>query len=158
MEQAVKDYLTKHDIHYESYEHPSVFTVAESDKLTKHIPGARSKNLFLKDENRALYLVCMPGEKRLDMKGLRQTLELKELHFASPEELKAELHLTPGSVSILGMIHARKTQLIVDRALWEADAVGFHPNRNTATLVLSHKYFEKLYNSFICKKIIIDLS
>ncbi len=158
MESALKDYLAKHHIHYEIYEHPAVFTVAESDKVTQHIPGARSKNLFLYDEERRYYLICMLGEKRLDMKKLKNHLQVKELHFASPEELKTELYLSPGSVSPLGMIHAKHTRLLIDKEIWDAKQAGFHPNVNTATLVLDHTDIEKFCNSLFCPWEVIDLA
>ena len=134
-------YLKGHNISYRLYEHPSVFTVAESDKITRHIPGLRTKNLFLRDERGAFYLVCMPGEKRLDIKKLKFHLKVKELHFGSPEELAAELQLTPGSVSPLAMINAKHTTLLIDYIVWNASEIGVHPNKNTATLVFTHNAF-----------------
>jgi len=72
-------------------------------------------------------------------------------------ELKQELNLSPGSVSIFGMINAKNTILIVDKDVWDAKSVGFHPNINTATLELSHKSLENFYNSLNLKKEIIRL-
>ena len=139
----LKRYLDEHNISFKLFEHPAVFTVAESDKVTTHIPGARTKNLFLKDENKKYYLVCMPGEKRLNLNSLKEKLKLKKLHFAKPEELKEELNLTPGSVSIFGMINSKETKLIIDKDIWDAKEIGSHPNINTATLVFSHEDLEK---------------
>ncbi|MEK6825177.1 MAG: prolyl-tRNA synthetase associated domain-containing protein [Nanoarchaeota archaeon] len=142
MDSTLKSYLEKYKVNYTLYEHPAVFTVTESDEVTKHIPGARSKNLFLKDDQKKFYLICMPGHKRLDMKALKLSIKVKELHFASPEDLKKELNLTPGSVSIFGMIHASHTKLLIDKELWEANQVGFHPNINTSTLLVNHQALE----------------
>jgi Ala-tRNA(Pro) deacylase len=136
-------YLQKHRILYREYAHPAVFTVAESDKVTQHVPGMRTKNLFLRDEAGKFYLVCMPGHERLDLKSLKQYLKVKELKFGTPEELAAELHLEPGSVSPLAMIHAKNTKLLVDSKIWEAAEIGVHPNKNTATLVLTHTAFAR---------------
>ncbi len=146
MDSALKEYLSKYNISYDLYEHPAVFTVAESDKVTQHIPGIRSKNLFLKSGEQ-YYLVCMPGEKRLDIKTLKKHLNVKNLYFASPEELKTELYLTSGSVSIFGMIHAKHTHLLIDKEIWDAKKAGFHPNINTATIVLMHENLEKFCKS-----------
>lgn len=139
----IYSYLKKHDIHFRKYEHFAVFTVAESDKMTKHIPGVRTKNLFLRDEAEKFYLVCMLGHERLDLKQLRTRLGVKELKFGTPEELAHELRLKPGSVSPLAMIHATNTKLLVDSAVWEAAEIGVHPNKNTATLVLTHEAFAR---------------
>jgi Ala-tRNA(Pro) deacylase len=155
MDKALESYLKNHGIEYNLHEHPAVFTVAESEKINEKIPGLHTKSLFLKDENGKFYLVCMNAHKKLDIKNLRKILSLKELYFASPEELKSELNLAPGSVSIFGMIHAKSTMLIIGKEVWEAEITGFHPNINTATLEISHKSLEKFCDSLECKKIIM---
>ena len=134
----IYSYLDEHHIPYVEYNHPAVFTVSEAQKVTNHIPGLRTKNLFLRDESGRFYLVCMPGAQRLDLKRLKQYLKVKNLFFASPEELFAELHLKPGSVSPLAMIYTRNTRLLIDSEVWSAAEVGVHPNKNTSTLVLTH--------------------
>lgn len=157
MDKSLSSYLSKHNIQYKNYEHPAVFTVAESKKIKTNIPALHTKCLFLKDENSQFYLICLPAEKRLNILLLRRKFNLKRLYFASPEELKSELNLTPGSVSLFGMIYAKSTHLIIDKQIWKADAVGFHPNINTATLVLNHINLEKFYNSLKARKEIIEL-
>jgi Ala-tRNA(Pro) deacylase len=157
MDEHLKKYLSANKIDYKIHEHPAVFTVKESKKIIKNKSYFHSKSLFLRDENKNFYLICMPAEKRLDMKNLKEELSLGELHFASPEELKKELNLTPGSVSIFGMIYAKNTFLIIDKELWNAESAGFHPNINTKTLEISHENLEKFYNSLKSKKEIMQL-
>ncbi len=89
----------------------------------------------------------MPASLRLDLKKLRVHLKVKELEFASPQELATELHITPGSVSPLAMINARSTLLLIDYLVWHAPEIGVHPNKNTATLVLTHKAFARFCES-----------
>ena len=86
-------------------------------------------------------------EKRLDIKSLRISLGVKELHFASPSELSSELNITPGSVSIFCMIYAKTSSLIIDEEIWQAKVVGFHPNENTSTLEITHENLEKFCNT-----------
>ncbi len=158
MDRKLEEYFKKHDINYVKHEHPAVFTVEESKFLKSKIPGMHCKSLFLKDEKRKFYLVCMNAFKRLNMKGLRKKMGLSgKLQFASPEELKEELNLTPGSVSIFGMIYAKKTKLIIDLEVWNADIVGFHPNINTSTWEIKHIDLEKFYNSIKAGREIINL-
>ncbi len=122
-------------------------------------PGVlHTKNLFLKDEANNFYLICMYANKRLDLKLLKKKLKARDkLSLASPEQLKEHLNLTPGSVSIFGMIHAKNVSLILDKQVWESEKVGFHPNINTSTLELSHTDLKKFYDSLKSKKEIIDL-
>lgn len=159
MDDALFTYLKDNNIKYEEYSHKAVFTVAEShnnEEITK-IPGLRTKNLFLKSNNSDFYLICMPGEKRLDIKLLKKELDVKDLQFASPEELKNELNLTPGSVSIFGMIYSKNTSLIIDESVWSAKEAGFHPNINNATLVLTHANIERFVISLKKRYKIIKL-
>ena len=157
MEKLLEKYLNEHKIAYIKHLHPAVFTVVESNSVIKNFHGVRAKNLFLKDDSKNFYLVCLPVDKRLNMKQLQIYLGVPKLHFGSPEELKSELNVTPGSVSIFCMIYSNSVCLIVDQSIYNADIVGFHPNLNTATLELSHNDFLKFFNSLKCKKQVLEL-
>jgi Ala-tRNA(Pro) deacylase len=157
MDPALKKYLENHSIKYQIYNHPAVFTVAEAKAIKEKFPAQHAKCLFLKDDKGKFYLVGMKADKRLDTKALRKYLHVEKLHFASPEELKQELNLTPGSVSIFGMIYSKNTILLIDKEVWEAKAVGFHPNINTATLVIDNENLKRYCNSLNCKKEVIEI-
>jgi Ala-tRNA(Pro) deacylase len=160
MDEDLKTYLEKYDINYKLHTHRAVFTVEESKKIDKHMLGVfHTKNLFLKDEGNKFFLVSMSADNRLDLKKLKEKLNAKKkLSFASPNQLKDHLNLSPGSVSIFGMINAKHVKLILDKGVWNAKKVSFHPNINTATLELSHEDLEKFYNSIKTEKIIMDLN
>ncbi len=157
MEKQLLDYLKRYNLQYEEYKHPPIFTVAEGKELKKDIPALCSKNLFLKDNNSNFYLVCMPCEKRLDIKSLQKTFGVKKLKFGTPEELKEHLNITPGSVSLFCMIHSTHVNLIIDKELWEVDFSGYHPNENTSTLVLSKENIKRFCDSLSIKYQIILL-
>ncbi len=157
MDKELIKYLDNFNIKYKIYEHTPVFTVAESNLLKLNLNCLHTKNLFLRDEKKRFYLVCLPAEKRLNIKVLKEKLEVKELKFGSEEELKEELSVFPGSVSLFAMIHSKKTKLLLDKDIWATKKVGFHPNINTATLSISHSGLEKFYNSLKCQKEIIEL-
>ena len=159
MDNALEEYLHRHKIGFREYEHRAVFTVDESIELKKSIPGLHCKCLFLKGSNGRFYLVGMPAEKKLDIKKLREYLGVRKIHFASEDELFDKLKLRPGSVSIFGMINniSLDVALIIDKNVWSADAVGFHPNLNTSTLVLKHIDLERFYNSVKNDKEVIEL-
>ncbi len=157
MDKNLRLYLEENNIKYKVYEHPEVFTVAESKKIKAKIPGRHTKCLFLKDENSNFYLICIMAEKRLNFNLLRKKLNLKRLFFASPEELKNELHLKPGAVSPFGMIYSDSTFLILDKGLWDAEEMGFHPNINSSTLVLTNNNLKKFYGTLGKRKEIMEL-
>ncbi len=138
-------------IAYQKHEHPAVFTCAESTELRGKLEGVgETKNLFLRNKNGDRhYLVSLPHEKQADLKGLRQKLGEAKLSFASPERLMEHLGLTPGSVSLLGLIHneAQAVTVILDQELWENEWIGCHPNINTATLVIARQDMERFLGS-----------
>jgi len=95
--------------------------------------------------------------KRLDIKSLRKVLNAKKLHFASAEELKSELNVSPGSVSIFALINSKNVKSIIDEEVWSAEITGFHPNINTSTLEISHENLEKFILSTKHKPLILEV-
>lgn len=88
------------------------------------------------------------GSKRLDLKSLAVFLNESKLSFASPEKMMEYLGITPGSVSAFGLINDvdKVVRVIVDEDLLKFDKQGYHPNINTATLIISTKDFKKFLN------------
>ena len=158
MDKKLEKYMKTHDVEYNEYKHDAVFTVEESKKLKKDLPGLHCKTLFLKDNKGNFYLVGLPANKRLDIKNLRKHLGVKKVRFGTPEELKKEINLVPGSVSIFGMVNVKGNVLLVlDKEVWDAKEIGFHPNINTSTLVLKHEDLKKFYDSLDCEKEVLEL-
>ena len=158
MDKKLERYLKTHDVEYNEYKHDAVFTVEESKKLKKDLPGLHCKTLFLKGNKGNFYLVGLPADKRLDSKNLRKHLGVKKVRFGTPEELKKEVNLVPGSVSIFGIVNVKGNVLLVlDKEVWDAKEVGFHPNINTSTLVLKHEDLKKFYDSLDCEKKVLEL-
>ena len=126
-------------IPFEQYEHDAVFTVAESYGVKDAIPGAHTKNLFLKDTGGAFWLVTLPAEMRVNLKALPAAIGCKRVSFGKPDDMERLLGLTPGSVTPLGAINAAPGTItvVLDRTLAEADRINVHPLRNTATIGLS---------------------
>lgn len=140
----IYEFLQRHDITYEKYEHPAVFTCEEAERLVPELPGAHTKNLFVKDKKGRLILVVVGYEKSVDLKELGKTLEAKGLSFASPEKLKECLGVEPGSATILGLFIDTQSvvEVVIDENIWNADSIQCHPLVNTATLVISHEGLE----------------
>ena len=159
MHKKLLSFLQKNKINFYEHKHPAVFTVKESKKIKNDIPGLHCKCLFLKDEKNEFYLIGMSAEKRLDTKKLRKYLKVRKLHFANESDLLEMLKLKPGSVSIFGMINCTKKniKLILGEEVWKAGKVGFHPNINTATIVITHENLKKYYDSLNCDKEILEL-
>ncbi len=138
--------LQQLEISFEKFEHPAVYTVEEAAKYDRGIDAGKSKNLFLRNaKGDTHYLVVMESTKRLDLKKLALVLGESKLSFASPERMMQYLGLTPGSVSPFGLINNtdKSVKVIVDRGLRKYERLGYHPNINTATLVISTEDLKK---------------
>ena len=135
------EFLAKHDIHPVRHEHPPVMTVEESLRLVPKFPGAKTKNLFLRDKKgRRHFLVTVPHDKAVHIDALADVIGVNGLGFGSSERLQKYLGIKPGSVSLLALVNdeTRAVEFIIDKALWEAEAVHAHPLVNTATLIIPH--------------------
>ena len=135
-------FLSEHGIAYQRCDHPAVYTVEEAARLVPSLPGAKTKNLFLRDKpGRRHLLVCVPAAKQVDIKALSEAIGANRLSFGSADRLKQHLGVEPGAVTLLAVFNdpAQAVDLIVDEDLWQADAFQFHPLVNTATLVLSRE-------------------
>jgi Ala-tRNA(Pro) deacylase len=143
---SLDEFLRRHGIEAERHEHPAVMTVEESERLVPKLPGAKTKNLFLRDKKGARHLlVTVPHDLAVDLKVLGSTLGVDRLGFASPDRLMKHLGVTPGSVSLLGLVNDAEhaVEFVIDRGLWEAAAVHAHPLVNTATMVIPHAQLER---------------
>jgi Ala-tRNA(Pro) deacylase len=134
-------FLARHGIAAPRFAHPAVMTVEESDRLVPKLPGAKTKNLFLRDKKGTRHLLCtIAADRPVDLNGLGEALVGGRVGFASPDRLLRHLGITPGSVSLLALVNdtSHAVEFVIDRALWEADAIQAHPLVNTATLCIAH--------------------
>ena len=135
----IYEFLESHKISYERHDHPAVFTVEESKRLSPELDGASTKNLFLRDKKGSRHsLVTVPEDKKVDLKTLSSALDSSRLSFASPERLKTHLGIEPGSVSLLAVLNdtEKNVEVFIDQEIWEDEAILCHPLVNTSTLIV----------------------
>ncbi len=131
-------FLKENGIAYQRFDHPAVYTCEESERLCPQMPGSGTKNLFLRDNaGKRHFLVVVSKDKSVDLKKLKEVIGVSKLGFASEERLQKYLGLTPGSVTLLGLINDPdcNVELIIDEQVWNKP-LQCHPLINTATLVL----------------------
>jgi Ala-tRNA(Pro) deacylase len=125
-------------IPFAAHEHVAVFTVAQSDAVSAAIPGAHSKNLFLKDAAGAFWLVTVPAQARVDLKALPAAIGCKRVSFGKADDMERLLGIQPGSVTPLAAINAApgSVTIVLDAGLAAESRVNVHPLRNTGTIGL----------------------
>lgn len=119
-----------------THDHPAVFTVAESRDIKAAIPGAHSKNLFLKDKKDNVFLVVAEGDAAIDLKKIHEKIGASgRVTFGKPELLWQLLGVIPGSVTPFGVVNDRDrvVSVVLDAAMMEHAMLNFHPLENTAT-------------------------
>lgn len=120
----------------ETHAHQPVFTVAEGPELRERIPGGHTKNLFLRDKKKRIWLVVAEQDRAVDLKALRRTLGASgSLSFGDPDLLFEVLGVTPGSVTAFGMINdsAGRVSVVIDAGLMRHEVWNAHPLTNDAT-------------------------
>jgi len=139
-------FLDDHQIEYERYDHPPVFTVEDVYRLVPPLKAAKTKSLFLRNaKGLRHFLVIVRGEKMVNLKALPDILKSSRLRFGSPDRLKKYLGVDPGSVSLFATVNDNNkcVETIIDSDLWESDAFQFHPLVNTSTLVISRDNIQR---------------
>ena len=135
-------FLDRNGIAYRRCDHPAVYTVEEAARLVPPLPGAKTKNLFLRDKpGRRHFLVCVPAERQVDLRTLSDAIGCGRLSFGSADRLMARLGVEPGAVTLFAVFNdpGRTVELFVDADLWACEAFQFHPLVNTGTLVVSRE-------------------
>lgn len=138
-------------IEYTKHNHPPVYTVEEAKAHWDGIEGSHVKNLFLRNnKGNQHYLVVMEHATPLDLKELGRRLGTGGLSFASERRLEKYLGLSPGSVSIFGILNDanHEVHVIIEEKLMERELINFHPNVNTATLTISTQDLKKFLDQY----------
>ena len=107
------------------------------------------KNIFIRDDKKInYYLVLIAGNKRVNLKELRNNLRLRPLTFASEEDLEKYLGLHKGSVTVLGVLNDTNhiVKVLIDEDIKKFKEIGVHPNENTASIWLKLEDIEKVLN------------
>lgn len=139
MERQLYADLRALSVAFDVVEHAAVFTVEESHAVDADIPGAHTKNLFLKDAGGQFWLVTVPADLRVDLKALPAAIGSKRVSFGKAEDMERLVGVTPGSVTPLGAIAdaGGAVTVVLDARLAAEERVNVHSLRNTATLGLT---------------------
>lgn len=129
-------FLTDGGLTTRTIEHEPVHTVDESQALRGTIPGAHTKNLFLKDKKGQIFLVVAEEDRAVDLKNLHTRIGGQgRLSFASPDQMRERLGVEPGSATAFALLNDREgaVRLVLDEGLLVSDIWNCHPLTNRAT-------------------------
>lgn len=144
----VYDLLDSLGIEYLRADHEAAYTMEACQEIDRLLDCMICKNLFLCNRQKtAFYLLLIPDGKVFKTKELSKQINSARLSFAGEEEMEKYLDITPGSVSITGLMndHENQVRLLVDKEVLESEYFGCHPSMNTSSLKMkTEDVFDKL--------------
>ena len=139
----VDDFLDSLGINYQRIDHEAAMTMEACEEIDRTLSEGEEnsvaicKNLFLCNRQETeFYLLLIPGDKPFKTKYLSAQIGSSRLSFAKPEYMETYLDITPGSVSVLGLMndHEKKVRLLIDEDVLKDEYFGCHPCINTSSL------------------------
>ncbi len=152
------DWMAANGVDQTTHNHPAVFRVEEGLEFKAAMPGAHTKNLFLKDKKGRLWLISARQDTVIDLKRAPKTIGSDKLSFGNEALLYEALGVRGGSVTALGLINDpdQRVTFVIDKALWDADIVNFHPLTNTATTALAQADFRRFLELVGREPVVVD--
>ena len=138
-EARVYDLLDALGIRYKRVDHPAGQTMEACEEIEKTLGVEICKNLFLRNRQKTeFYLLMMPGAKPFKTKDITKQLGCARLSFAEPEFMQEFLDITPGSVSVLGLMNDKenRVRLVIDKDILSGEYIGCHPCINTSSVAI----------------------
>lgn len=139
-QEIVYNFLEDNGINYNYIEHPEAPTIEIAKQYARGEDVVLCKNLFFRNhKGNKHYLVIMNANYQMDIHDIEKRLGQGKLSFASPERMMKYLGVKPGSVSLFTLLNDTDSEVIlfVDESLKNCKNVSFHPNNNTASLVIT---------------------
>ena len=139
-EERCYDLLERLGVPFARVDHAHADTIEACHEIEKTLGCEICKNLLLTNRQMTeLWLLLMPGDKPFKTKLLSKQIGSARLSFATPEQMLDVLDITPGSVSVLGLMNDRenRVRLLIDRDLLKQEAIGMHPCLNSSSLRVS---------------------
>lgn len=160
-EERVYDLLERLDVPFERVDHDAVGTIEGCAEIEKLLDIEICKNLFLRNsKGDQYYLLMLPGGKHLVTKDLAKKIGSTRLSFGTPEKMGEYLDITPGSVSVLGLMndHENNIQLLVDNDIKKWEYFGCHPCINTSSLkIKTADLFSKILPAVGHEPVFVDI-
>lgn len=138
-EQRVYELLKELDIPFLRIDHPAAMTMEACAAIDEALGGTICKNLLLCNRQcTQFYLLLLPGDKAFKTSVLSKQIGSSRLSFAAAEYMEEFLEITPGSLSVLGLMNDKdnRVELLIDEDLLTGEYIGCHPCINTSSLRL----------------------
>ena len=137
----ILELLQSHRVKFEKIEHEPVYTSEQAAAVRGISLESGAKSLLLKAKG-GFVLVVVPGSKRIDSKKIKKILQVKDIRFASPEEVKEQMGCEVGSCYPLGNVAGLRT--LVDTSLSQNDTISFNPGRHDTSIKMRYADYQRI--------------
>ena len=156
------DFLDGLGVDYQRMDHEAAFTMEACKEVDEALGVEMCKNLFLCNRQKTdFYLLLIPGDKVFKTKELSKQIGSARLSFASAEYMEKYLDITPGAVSIMGLMNDKNNvvRLLVDEDLLKEEWIGCHPCVNTSSIRVKTKdMFDTVMNAMHHEMTVVKLT
>ena len=157
----VYDFLDSLGVTYQRIDHEAAMTMEACEEIDRTLEATICKNLLLCNRQETqFYLLMLPGDKVFKTRNLSAQIGSSRLSFAKEEYMEQYLDITPGSLSVLGLMNDkdRMVRLLIDEDVLTGEYIGCHPCINTSSLRLRTKdLVEKIIPAMEHEPIIVKL-
>lgn len=146
-ERRCYEFLDRLGVPYRRADHEAAATMELCREIEKTLGCPICKNLLLTNRQQTdFYLLLMEGDKVFKTKFLSKALGCARLSFATDEQMLELVDITPGSLSVLGLLNdpEKRVRLVIDKPVLEQPEIGFHPCLNSSTLAVSMADFREI--------------
>jgi Ala-tRNA(Pro) deacylase len=141
--------LDRLEMSFLGIDHAPAMTMEDLQAVESILDVKVCKNLFLCNTQKTkFYMLVMPGDKKFLTKDLSKQINSARLSFADGSYMEELLNITPGSLSIFGLMYDKENMvtLVIDKDVLKEEYFGCHPCINTSTLKIKT---EDILNKFL---------
>jgi Ala-tRNA(Pro) deacylase len=149
--EKIEGLLRQHDVEFVKLDHEPVYTSEQAAAVRGINLESGAKSLLFKTKI-GFVLVVVPGSKRVDSKKLKKLLGVKDVRFATPEEVKEQMGCEIGSCYPFGNVAGLRT--LVDKSLGQNDIISFNPGRHDISIKMQYADYAKLASPEVVEAIV----
>ncbi len=157
----VYDLLDSLGVEYGRLDHEPAMNMEVCEQIEKSLKAVICKNLFLCNKQQTqFYLLMIPGERKFKTKDLSRQLGVSRLSFAPESYMEEYLDITPGSVSVMGLMNdvGNHVRLVIDAEVLESEYIGCHPCINTSSIRMrTADLLDKVIPAMGHEPVVVDL-
>lgn len=155
------DFLDELNVDYQRVDHEAADTMEICEEIDKALGAVICKNLFLCNRQETVfYLLMIPADKVFKTKDISAQIGSSRLSFANADHMLKYLDITPGSVSVLGLMNDtdNAVTLLIDEEVLKDEYFGCHPCINTSSLkIKTTDLVEKIIPALKHEHILVEL-